>query len=136
MKKTLYIALPLVSAIMFSGCATVLGGGSSQTLKIVSTKSTPVTIYRVDANESSGKPPVEIQKTTAPATITVSRGNQNLLIKSDNNEFEDIIVEKKWNPVGWGNFIPLGLINFMFTTTDSVSGAMWVYDDNVAIPAK
>jgi len=136
MNKKLLIALPLVSAIMFSGCATVLGGGSSQTIKLVSTKSMPVTIYRVDTNASSGVEPIEIQKTIVPSTITVGRGNQNLLIKSDNNEFEDITVEKRWNPMGWGNFIPIGAINFFFTTTDAASGAMWIYDDNVAIPEK
>lgn len=136
MNKKLLIALPLVSAIVFSGCATVLGGGGNQTINLVSSKSVPVTIYRVDTDESSEVPPIAIQKAIAPSTIAVERGNQNLLITSDNNEFENITVEKRWNPWGWGNFIPLGAINFMFTTTDAVSGAMWVYDDNITIPEK
>lgn len=133
MKKKLLIAIPLLTTIMFSGCATVLGGGSSQTIKFVSTEQMPITVYKIDTNNSKNIPPIEIQKTIVPATITIGRSNHNLLIKSDNNEFKDIIVEKEWNPVGWGNFIPIGAINFMFTTTDAVSGAMWKYDDNIAI---
>jgi len=136
MRKELLIALPLASVIMFSGCATVLGGGSAQKIKFVSTEKMPATLYEIPADENSTKKPSEVQKMTIPATVTVSRGDHNFLLKSDNGEFKDVTIKKKWNPMGWGNFIPLGAINFMFTTTDSVSGAMWKYDDNIAIPTK
>jgi len=136
MRKKLLIALPLASVMMFSGCATMLGGGGSQKIKFVSTEEMPATLYEIPADDNSTKKPEEIQKMTIPATITVSRGNHNFLLKSNNGEFEDVKIEKKWNPMGWGNFIPIGAINFMFTTTDAVSGAMWKYDDNIAVSPK
>ncbi len=132
MKKIL-MASTLTSIVMLSGCATLLGGGSSQKIKFVTTKEMPATLYEIPAEDNSTKKPEEVQKMTIPATITVSRGNHNFLLKSNNGEFKDVKIKKKWNPMGWGNFIPIGAINFMFTTTDAVSGAMWKYDDNIAV---
>jgi len=130
MKKNLLIAIPLASMVMFSGCATVLGGGAKQQITINSSKSMDVSLgYASDDNKTA----INAQKVTAPATITMVRDNKNLLLTSDNNEFKPVTIEKKVNPWFWGDVVMLSLVS---TTTDAVTGAMWKYDDNITIPEK
>ena len=130
MKRNLFIAIPLASIIMFSGCATVLGGGAKQQITINSSKSMNVSLgYASDDNKTAINP----QRITAPATITMVRDNKNLLLTSDDNEFEPMIVEYEMNPWVWGDVLMTSLVS---TTTDAVTGAMWKYDDNITIPEK
>ena len=130
MNKKLLIALPLVSAIMFSGCATILGGGGKQKITVIS--SNPMNV-RMGYASNDNKTSTDAQSFTTPATITMVRENKNLLLTSDNNEFEPVIIEKKLNPWFWGDVIMTSLVS---TTTDVVTGAIWKYDDNIIIPKK
>jgi len=100
MRKKLLIALPLVSAIMFSGCATIFGGGGKQTISIKSNKPLKASIgYSSDDNKTA----TEMQSFTTPANITIVRENKNLLIQSEDGEFKPVVVEKELNPWFWGN---------------------------------
>ena len=130
MKKKLLIALPLVSAVIFSGCATLVGGGGQQQITINSSKPMNVSLgYASDDNKIAVNP----QSVTTPATITIIRENKDLLLLSDDNEFEPIKIENKLNPWFWGD---VALISLVSTTTDAVTGAMWEYDENITIPEK
>lgn len=130
MKRKLLMAIPIASMVLFSGCATVLGGGGKQQVTVNSTKPMNVRIgYAADDNKTL----TQYQSITTPTTVTVIRENKNLLLTSDNNEFEPIVVEKKLNPWFWGDVVMTSLVS---TTTDAVTGAMWKYDDNITIPVK
>ena len=130
MKRKLLMAIPIASMVLFSGCATVLGGGGKQQITINSTSPMNARMgYASDDNKTS----TDAQSFTTPATITMIRDDKNLLLTSDNNEFEPIVVEKKLNPWFWGDVVMTSLVS---TTTDAVTGAMWKYDDNITIPVK
>ena len=115
---------------MFSGCATILGGGGKQKITVIS--SNPMNV-RIGYASNDNKTSTDAQSFTTPATITMVRENKNLLLTSDNNEFEPVIIEKKLNPWFWGDVIMTSLVS---TTTDVVTGAIWKYDDNIIIPKK
>ena len=130
MRKKLIIALPLVSAMMFSGCATLFGGGGKQTISIKSDKALSGTIgYLSDDNKTI----INKQAFSTPATVTVIRENKDLIIESNNGEFKPVTVEKQTNPWFWGDVIATSLLS---TTVDAITGAMWKYDENVTIPTK
>ncbi len=130
MIKKLIIALPLVSAMMFSGCATLFGGGGKQTISIKSDKALSGTIgYLSDDNKTI----INKQAFSTPATVTVIRENKDLIIESNNGEFKPVTVKKQTNPWFWGDVIATSLLS---TTVDAITGAMWKYDENVTIPTK
>ena len=113
MRKKLLIALPLVSAIMFSGCATILSG----TKQAVNVTSSP-----------SGKMVTIAGRTVkTPSIITLERGKDDLILKSDNCGSQKL-VSKKINPVFFVNILSGGAFG---STTDYASGAMWQYDENI-----
>lgn len=125
MKKTLYVALPLVSAIIFSGCATILGGGNQQTISINSSK--PLK-GEMKYSDGSG-----LQHFTAPATLSVERKSKDILLTSNNSEFDTATVKSDTNPWLIGNIIFGGFIG---STTDSVGGAAWKYQETVNLSEK
>ncbi len=56
MRKSLLVVLPLASSLMFSGCATLFGGGGKQTISIKSDKALSGTIgYLSDDNKTINK---------------------------------------------------------------------------------
>ena len=124
MRKKLLIALPLASVVMFSGCATILGGGNSQTVSINSNKPVKGTMEYADGK---GK-----QYFTSPATLTVDRRSKDIILTSKDGNFQKTTVKSEINPWFLGNIIFGGLIG---STTDSVGGAAWKYDDSVNIQA-
>jgi len=125
MKKKLLIVLPLASVLMFSGCATILGGGNSQTVSINSNKPAKGVMEYADGK---GK-----QYFTTPATLTVERRNKDIVLTSKNGDFDKTTVKSKMNPWFLGNILFGGLPG---STTDSIGGAAWKYDDSVNIQAK
>ena len=127
MKKSLFITTALVSVVALSGCATLFGGGGKQKITVNSSKPMKVKMgYASDDNKTS----TDFQSFNAPATITMIREDKDLLLTSDDNEFEPVVVEKKLNPWFWGDVIALSLVS---TTTDAVTGAMWKYDENITV---
>jgi len=125
MNKKLLIAGSLLSAILFSGCATILGGGSSQTISINSSERIKGTLKYSDG---SG-----VQYFTTPATLNVDRKSKDVLLTSDNGEFHTTKVKSNINPWFFGNIIFGGLLG---STTDSTGGAAWKYDETVNIAKK
>ena len=121
MKKLISLVL---TATLLSGCASIVKG-SRQTINI---------------STSTGK--------QADAIITTSTGQQNVVlpqavpVKTDNmditvniketrcNNASTTIVQSRLHPWFWGNVILRGVFG---STTDSVSGSMWTYDESVIV---
>lgn len=121
MKKALTM---LLIATTLSGCSSIVKG-SRQTINI---------------STSTGK--------QADAVITTSTGQQNIVlpqavsVKDDNmditvsvketrcNNASTTIVQSRLHPWFWGNLILGGLFG---STTDSVTGSMWTYDESVIV---
>ena len=73
MKRKLLMAIPIASMVLFSGCATVLGGGGKQQVTVNSTKPMNVRIgYAADDNKTL----TQYQSITTPTTVTVIRENK------------------------------------------------------------
>ncbi|WP_419673206.1 hypothetical protein [Aliarcobacter butzleri] len=79
MKKMVIFALPILGAIMFSGCATILGGGNQQTISINSDKPMKGKLVYEDGKGE--------QYFTTPATVNVDRRSKDIILSSDNDEF-------------------------------------------------
>jgi len=113
MRKKLLIALPLVSVVMFSGCATILSGKK----QAVNVTSTP-----------NGKMVTIAGRTVqTPSIVTLERGKDDLKLTSAECGNQKL-VSKKINPVFFVNILSGGAFG---STTDYASGAMWQYDDNI-----
>lgn len=125
MKKTLYVALPLISAIIFSGCATILGGGNQQTISLNSSK--PMK-GNMKYSDGSG-----LQHFTTPATLSVERRSKDIVLTSSDGQFDAATVKSDMNPWLIGNIIFGGLIG---STTDSVGGAAWKYEQTINLSEK
>jgi hypothetical protein len=125
MKKSLLIAIPLVSMVMFSGCATILGGGNTQTVSLNSSKPMKGTMTYEDGKG--------LQHFTTPTTLTVERRSKDIILESKDNEFDKTTVKSEMNPWLLGNIIFGGFIG---STTDSVGGAAWKYDETVNLSEK
>lgn len=109
MKKTLVILVPLVSVIVFSGCATILDG-KTQTINLMTSK--PKT---VDING---------QQFSAPGIVILQRSNKDAIvnIKECNKQ---LVLQKSVNPTFFINILSGGAFG---STTDYASDAMWKYD--------
>ncbi|MDD5371794.1 MAG: hypothetical protein PHO62_00025 [Sulfurimonas sp.] len=125
MKKIICVALPLVGVIMFSGCATILGGGNQQTISVNSSK--PLK-GEMKYSDGSG-----LQHFTSPATLSIERRSKDIVLTSSNGEFDSTTVKSDMNPWLLGNIIFGGVIG---STTDSVGGAAWKYQEVVNLPEK
>jgi hypothetical protein len=113
MKKNLLLAMSLSSAVLFSGCATVMSGETQK-----------VNIRSCSPNQTVT---IGDRVITTPAVITLKRDNKNLLIKSENSD-DQYLLEPKINSVFWANTFSMGSTG---STTDYATGAMWKYDENV-----
>jgi hypothetical protein len=129
-KKYLIYSLPLVGALMFTGCATMFGGGGKQQIAFNSSKPMKAHLGYVADDNTSFSP---LQSLTTPATVTVARDNKNLMLKSDDKEFEPVVIEKQTNSWFLGDVLALSLLS---TTVDYLTGALWKYDETVTIPEK
>jgi len=113
MNKSLLIAIPLASAIMFSGCATILSG-KKQNISITS-------------NPSKKEVTIGAQTVTTPTILSVDRSDNDLIVRSNDCEGQQIVASEI-NPVFFVNILSGGAFG---STTDYASGAMWKYDENV-----
>jgi uncharacterized protein YceK len=115
MKKKLLVAIPLASAILFSGCATILSG---KTQKI-----------NVTSYPSHQKVTIGSQTVVTPAIVAVDRDNKDLIVKAKNCDAQRL-EQAQINPVFFVNILSAGAFG---STTDYATGAMWKYDDNIHI---
>jgi uncharacterized protein YceK len=118
MKRKLLIAIPLVSMVMFSGCASILSGKHQQ----VNVTSTP----------SHQEITVGSQTITTPAVVSVRRSDESLIVKSKNCDDQKLLASKI-NPVFFVNILSGGAFG---STTDYATDSMWKYDENVHLDCK
>ena len=122
LKKVLFTTVVMGTSILFTGCATLFGGGGSQQITVNSKESKQVDIgHTEDGNNMLPN----YQTVTVPATITVLRENNDVLIKSKDDSCKSITVKKETNNWVLGDVLALSLLS---TTVDAVTGAMWEYD--------
>lgn len=142
MKRNLLVTgcLLVSSSVLFSGCATLFGGGDRQSLNIISDKPSTVNIYKVkhidenathdDSNKSKISPVMIHSNVLVPSTLNVDRDSDDILIQTPNGECKDRKVPRTLNGWFWGDVIATSLLS---TTVDAVTGAMWKYDENVIL---
>ena len=118
MKKRLLIALPLVSAVMFSGCATILNG-EHQKINVTSTPSHQEII-------------IGSQTVVTPSIVDIKRSNEDLVVKSSKCGDQKLLASKI-NPVFFVNILSGGAFG---STTDYATGSMWKYDENIHLDCK
>ena len=122
MKKLIalaFIALPLAA------CATLVGGGGSQTINMMTSDSRPAQTRIWNGGNSfvvTLPASVEVKRKNSPVTVYVIEGDPNTPVYS---------AQQHLNPWFWGNVILGGLIG---STTDMASGAAWTYDTQVIVP--
>ncbi|RXJ96670.1 hypothetical protein CRU94_00725 [Arcobacter sp. AHV-9/2010] len=126
MKNSKYVLVATLSSFIFSGCATLFGGGGDQVIYIDSDKPYKGKIYHIDQ-------PFLSQDFTSPATVYVERRNKDIVIKSENGDFEEQIVNKKMNNWVWLDILATSPLS---TTVDLVTGAAWKYDERVSLDAE
>lgn len=124
-------------SILFTGCATLFGGGSNQAINIQSSKSQTVDVYKVKTKKDANSGEVSVtgedlihSNIQIPSSVNVNRDSKDILIKTKDGECKEQKVEKKLNPWFWGDVIATSLLS---TTVDAVTGAMWKYDENVTL---
>ena len=128
------------TSILFTGCATLFGGGSTQTINVQSSKTTTVDMYKIktEKNQETGQIK-ETERTLVnsnvqvPASINVNRDSKDVLIKPKNGDCKEVTATGSMNNWFLGDVLALSLVS---TTTDAVTGAMWKYDDNVTLDCK
>ena len=142
MKKSLVMASLVVAStsILFTGCATLFGGGSSQIINVQSSKTTTVDMYKIktekdqDTGIEKEKERVLINSNIqVPSTISVNRDSKDILIKPKDDNCKEITAKGTMNNWVWGDIIATSLLS---TTVDAVTGAMWKYDENVTLDCK
>jgi len=130
MKRKLLIAVLSASMVVFSGCATLFGGGGKQTISVSSDSAKRM--KAVISYEDGSSP----QYLTIPGTVTVKRADQNIIVKSQDKEFESTTIKKDTNGWFWANILGLPWGTLLSTTTDYSSGAMWTYEEAVTVHEK
>ncbi len=129
MNKIALLSVIASGALLFTGCATIFGGGGKQHISIITDTQRSVTIGHTEDNKTLIQP----QTVNAPVTATVLRESKDLIVKDEKGECEPVLVESKMNPWVWGDILAGSLLS---TTVDLVTGAAWKYDDNVTIKCK
>jgi hypothetical protein len=124
MKKKLLITLPLLSAFMLSGCATLFDNKQQISIRNYSNKKMRAVLSYADGS----KP----QYLTIPTTITIKKNGKDLKIESSDNEFQPTIVKTKFNKTTLFDALA-SVFGIFSTTTDAATGAMWEYDDVVTV---
>ena len=142
MKKSLVMASLVVAStsILFTGCATLFGGGSSQIINVQSSKTTTVDMYKIKTEKYQEKKKKKEKERVlinsniqVPSTISVNRDSKDILIKPKDDNCKEITAKGTMNNWVWGDIIATSLLS---TTVDAVTGAMWKYDENVTLDCK
>ena len=122
MKKLIalvFIALPLAA------CATLFGGGGSQTMNIMTHDDKPAKAKIVNGSNSFA--------VTLPTSVQVKRKNSPIMVNiiaDDNTQNTLYTVEQRINI--WALVDLFGGV--FSTTTDLATGAAWCYDEGVIVP--
>lgn len=125
MKRKLVVLVTLIVAIVFSGCATLFGGGQKQTISINSDKPMKATLSYEDGSSP--------QYFTTPATLSVERKSKKVKIVSNNDEFEAVEIDNKVNGWFWVNILGAPGGTVISSITDAGTGSMWKYEDAITV---
>jgi hypothetical protein len=126
MRTKIFIVALSAIALGFSGCATLVGGGGSQSILLQTSDG-----KAAQANVTSGS---GTQTLTLPMSIIVSRSSKPIIVNvKDTEDTKASAYEQKPKINAWffGNIITGGLVG---STTDMATGSMWVYDQMVVVP--
>ncbi|MET1219475.1 MAG: adenosine deaminase [Glaciecola sp.] len=117
--KKLFIAV--AAASLLSGCAT-LTTDATQRVNVMTTNS-----KQVQASVAGNT-------FQAPGSVVITRdGKEKVITVADSDCANTTAVPKKITTAFWGNIIIGGLLG---STTDTVTGKMYDYDDQVIIQCK
>ena len=127
--KKLSIVTLAVASLALSGCATLFGGGTSQTVNLIPSdgKTHNVTITA---------PNQEKYNAEIPKAIPVNKSYKDIVVTVEEDESvkaDTVIVKSKMDPWFLGDVVALSLLS---SSIDCLSGAAWRYDDNVTIDVK
>ena len=121
MKK---LILVLITASILSGCSSIVKG-SRQTINIsTSTGKQAEAVITTSTGQQNVVLPQAVPVKTSSTDITVN------IKETRCNNASTTIVQSRLHPWFWGNVIIGGLLG---STTDSVTGSMWAYDESVIV---
>lgn len=121
MKK---LILVLMTASILSGCSSIVKG-SRQTINIsTSTGKQAEAVITTSTGQQNVVLPQAVPVKTSSTDITVN------IKETRCNNASTTIVQSRLHPWFWGNVIIGGLLG---STTDSVTGSMWAYDESVIV---
>jgi len=109
MKKTLILSSVIATAVLFTGCATILDG-KTQTINLESKKTQNVSINGVQYS--------------APGIISLNRSDSDAVINVKECD-KQILLKKEINPTFFVNILSGGAFG---STTDYSTKSMWQYD--------
>ena len=124
--KKLVIAMLALSSIGLSGCATLFGGGTSQTVNLIPSDGQTHKVTIVAPNQ-------EKYSAEIPKAIPVNKSSKDIVVTIEEDESvkaDTVIVKSKMDPWFLGDVVALSLLS---SSIDCLSGAAWRYDDNVTI---
>ncbi len=124
--KTLSRTMILLSSLALSGCATLFGGGTSQTVNLIPSDGKT---HKVSINA----PGQAEYDTEIPTSIPVNKSRKDIVVtvhEDDHVKQDTNIVESKMDSWFLGDVVALSLLS---SSIDCLSGAAWRYDDNVTI---
>lgn len=121
MKK---IAVIFLASAVLSGCASIIEG-KSQNINITTSNGQTVdaTVYtKAGIQEVKLPHHFAVQKDSQDITINVKEGRCN--------KETTTVAKSRLEPWFWGNILTGGVFG---STTDSLTGAMWQYDDTIVV---
>lgn len=112
------VVLATAALVMLSGCASIMTA-EQQTINVTSSTGTPIEVT------------IDDKKVTTPGAVTVLRdGKDKIAATSAAGCVSATPVQKNIATPFWGNIVLGGLFG---STTDSATGKMWDYQDNVQV---
>ena len=114
----------LMTVTVLSGCSSIVKG-SRQTINIsTSTGKQAEAVITTSTGQQNVVLPQAVPVKTSSTDITVN------IKETRCNNASTTIVQSRLHPWFWGNVIIGGLLG---STTDSVTGSMWAYDESVIV---
>ncbi|NQV41412.1 MAG: PEGA domain-containing protein [Candidatus Marinimicrobia bacterium] len=119
MKKSLHLVIFVLSVLLITGCAYLVGGGDKQDVKVTSS---PVGASIVITNTGG----VEMFTGTTPASVNLKRKYKyNVTVNLDGYKEKTVMIDQTLNMMVLGNIlcggIPGGVV-------DALTGAMWTLE--------
>jgi hypothetical protein len=121
MKRSKHVIAVAVSALLFSGCASIQSG-TTQTVK-VSSNPAGATVYTAVTKDKDILNKVAVGVT--PLSVSISRKDGAIILEKAGYESTSVDLKKKMNPWVWGDVV---LGSLLSTSIDTSTGAAHEYD--------